>query len=514
MALDGIYTHYLIKELNESVEKTRVESIWLNGLVFVFSLYIQKHRYHLLINLNASMTSTYLTTSVPPKKDTSNFLNQLKKYLEGGILNTISQYKSDRVIEFNFTVYDFIYGPVERKLIFEAMGRHANLYLIQDGKIIDVYKKMFILEGRHLIPNATFEYFSSDKLDAKNYQFDPQNSPKDISNKYLGISLRLANYLHDTGRNPLDIDVTPTLSIEENKSYFFNIFKTQTRTFNQLSQALDARTTVQKDHKVLYRNFIQNQLKKLDKKNIQLIKQLDYAHEMILDKEKGDYIYGSGKNLKDTLHFIDDIELDPTISLSENAQKFYNNYQKSKRAMSFIAHEQEKVLVEKEIFENYLIELEFTDNDALNDFKEILGPYGFMKQDRKKPNPHKQKIKVFTTTIEDTTYFIGKNAHQNAHIVNQLGQPNDYWFHVKDAPGSHVLVRTPALSEKVLRTSAMLAAYYSPLRNSSSIPVNYTLFRNVRKISGKPASFVNIKDEKTIYIDIDNSIVDNILHNA
>ncbi|OAN17585.1 hypothetical protein A2I99_06755 [Acholeplasma laidlawii] len=98
--------------------------------------------------------------------------------------------------------------------------------------------------------------------------------------------------------------------------------------------------------------------------------------------------------------------------------------------------------------------------------------------------------------------------------MNQIGLANDYWFHVKDAPGSHILVRTPDLTEKVLRTSAMLAAYFSSQKASSSIPVNYTLFRFVSKIGGKPASFVKIKNEKTIYIDIDQTIVYNLLQNA
>jgi len=514
MALDGIYTHYLIKELNESIENTRVESIWLNGLMFVFSLYIQKQRHHLIINLNASFTSTYLTKLAPPKKDNSTFLGQLKKYLEGGILNNITQYKSDRVIEFNFTVYDYIYGPVKRKLIFEAMGRHANLYLIEDGKIIDLYKKMFVLEGRHLIPNATFSYFLSDKQDASQYVFDPLLSPKDITNKYLGISLRLAKYLHQTGKHPFKLDVSPTLSPKENKSYFFNIFETPTLSFNFLSEALDSRVMDFKDHKTVYKSFIQNQLKKLDKKQIQLTKQLESAKDMLLDKEKGDYIYSSGLNLKQTLSYIGDIPLDDTVNLTKNAQKFYNRYQKGKRAIDFLEPEIQKVRSEKEVFENYLIELQLTDNDSLNDFKEILEPYGFMKQKNKKHRPTKHKVKLLTISLDDTLYFIGKNAHQNAHLVNQLGQSNDYWFHVKDAPGSHVLVRTFELTEKVLRTAAMLAAHFSSINTSSSIPVNYTLFRYVSKIGGRPASFVKIKNEKTIYIDIDNEIIDNILQNA
>ncbi len=514
MALDGIYTHYLIKELNQSVENTRVESIWLNGLMFVFSLYAQKQRHHLIINLNASFTSTYLTKSAPPKKDNSNFLGQLKKYLEGGILNSINQYKSDRVIEFNFTVYDFIYGPVQRKLIFEAMGRHANLYLIEDHKIVDLYKKMFVLDGRHLIPNATFSYFLSDKLDAQNYTFDAILTPKAITETYLGISLRLAKYLSETGKHPLKLDLAPTLSLKDNKSYFFNIFEGPTQKYNTLSEALDARQMDLKDHRSVYKTFIQNQIKKLEKKHIQLVKQLENAHEMLTEKIKGDLIYSSGKNLTDHFKYIGDIELDYTLTLSKNAQNFYNKYQKGKRAISYLEPEIDKVLSEKEIFEYYLVELQLTDIDALNDFKEILEPFGFFKQKVKKSRPTKHKVKLLTLNIDETTYFIGKNAHQNAHLVSQLGQSNDYWFHVKDAPGSHVLVRTPDLTEKVLRTAAMLAAYFSSQKESSSIPINYTLFRNVSKISGKPASFVKIKNEKTIYIDIDNEIVDNLLHNA
>lgn len=514
MALDGIYTQYLIKELNESTQNTRVESIWLDGLRFVFSLYKQKQRHFLIINLNASFTSFYLTNNPPEKKDTSQFLSQLKKNLEGGILNNITQYKSDRVIEFHFTVYDFIYGPTNRKLIFEAMGRHANLYLIENDKIIDLYKRMFVLDGRHLIPNATFEYFLSDKLDAIDYQFDPFLSPKDMTQKYLGISLRLAKYLHQTGKHPYEIPIHPTLSIKDNKSYFFNIFEGDTKSFDTLSEALDARKISLKDHKSIYKSFIQNHLKKLDKKYNQLTKQKFDAENLLLDKAKGDYIYSRGKDLQSKLKFIDDIPLDERKTLSQNAQKFYDNYAKGKRAIKYLETALTEVLDEKEVFNHYLSELQLTDTKDLDDFKQILEPYGFLKQKKQRSKQKPSKINLLTIHQDHATYIIGKNTHQNAYLINHVGQPNDYWFHVKDAPGSHVFVKTNDLNEKVLRTSAMLAAYFSSLSASSSIPVNYTLFKHVRKISGKPASFVKISQEKTIYIDIDNETINNLLDNA
>ncbi|WP_025725171.1 Rqc2 family fibronectin-binding protein [Acholeplasma granularum] len=514
MALDGIYTYFLVKELNETISNTRVESISLDGLIFSFSLYKQKVRSHLAINLNASYSSLYLTKQNIQKKDTSNFLYQLKRYLEGGILNSIVQYKSDRVVELYFTVYDFIHGPIKRKLIFEAMGRHSNLYLIEDNKIIDVYKKMFVLEGRHLIPNAQFEYFSSDKIDARNYQFDPLISPKDLTLKYLGISLRLAKYLNQNDIHPFDINVEPTLSLDENKSYFFNIFEGKTIKYSTLSEALENRIMASKDLKSPYKNFISNQLKRIDKKQVQLKQQLEQAEYMIDDKLKGDHIYASGLDLNSKLGWVDHIALDETISLSDNAQNYYKSYHKGKRAINYINQELDKVYIEKQIFDNFMHELELTDANDLNDFKMLLIPFGYLKQKPSKNQKHNHKIKVLTVKDETSTYIIGKNALQNAHIINNLANSNDYWFHVKDAPGSHVLVRTQNLNEKVIRTAAILAAYFSSLNQSSSIPVNYTLFKYVSKIGGRPASFVKIKNEKTIFIDILVDDVNKLIENA
>src|SRR5690606_7130373 len=130
--------------------------------------------------------------------------------LTGGILKEITQFSSDRVLIFKFTVYDFILGPIEKTLIFEAMGRHSNLILLEDNKIIDLYKRMFVLDGRHMVPNATYEFFKTEKFDASTYEFNPLLTPKEISEKYLGISLRLAKYLAEHPVKPYAINIEPT----------------------------------------------------------------------------------------------------------------------------------------------------------------------------------------------------------------------------------------------------------------------------------------------------------------
>src|SRR5690606_19546933 len=177
--------------------------------------------------------------------------------------------------------------------------------------------------------------------------------------------------------------------------------------------------------------------------------------------------------------------------------------------------ELKNVLEQKEIYLNFQAELELAGKQELNDFKELLIPFGYLKQSTKNSSKQtKHKIELQTIKDETAVYIIGKNALQNGKIINDLGHKDDYWFHVKDAPGSHILVKTQSLTEPIIRKAAMLAAYFSTLKESSSIPVNYTLFRNVSKISGKPASLVKIKNEKTIFIDIDKDLIESILKSA
>lgn len=511
MALDGIFVHHLTKELHLNLFKSRLETIHENGVYIIFKCYLNKERKHLIFNLSASFASCYLDDNIPVKTTPSNFTNQLKRYLEGGIIESISQYKSDRVILFDFTVYDYIEGPKKRTLIFEAMGKHANLILLEDGKIIDCYKRMFVLEGRHLVPNAMFEFFKDQKMDATDYEYNPLLSPKEISQTYQGISLRLAKYLYEHPIHPYEIEVKPTLSLVENKAYFFNIFEGETKYFQTLSHALSHRKMETNNEKQPYLKFIKDQLKKIDKKEANLLKQRDDATQNLALKEFADYIYQTQTDLTLKLPHIDHIELDPKKTLSQNAQLFYKLYQKAKRSEEYIVRELEYVYQERDIFQTFLSELELSDGKDIQDFKEMLIPYGFGRQ-QKAHKTIKHKVQIQTIHDEDATYFIGKNSLQNGHILKEIAHPKDYWFHLKDGSGSHVVVRCTELSEKIIRKAAMLAAYFSSFRHSSSIPILYTLVKYLSKVPGKPDSFVRVKNEKTIFIDIDEDLIKKYLN--
>ena len=106
--------------------------------------------------------------------------------------------------------------------------------------------------------------------------------------------------------------------------------------------------------------------------------------------------------------------------------------------------------------------------------------------------------------------MVGKNNVQNEYITHQSARGNDLWFHVKDSPGSHILIKNPTNTEEEIRTAAILAAYYSPYQTSSSVAVNYTLARYVKKIPGKRNCFVTFTNEKTIYIDPDIDFINKL----
>ena len=130
----------------------------------------------------------------------------------------------------------------------------------------------------------------------------------------------------------------------------------------------------------------------------------------------------------------------------------------------------------------------------------------------------KQKIKKAKRKKKPNyeTYFdeegieilVGKNNLQNAYITHKIAKHNEIWFHVKEAPGSHVIVRkTLPLSETTIRTAASLASYFSKLKNSNSVPVDYVEVRYIKKVPGKINSFVTYKNNKTIYIDPDEDFI-------
>ena len=121
------------------------------------------------------------------------------------------------------------------------------------------------------------------------------------------------------------------------------------------------------------------------------------------------------------------------------------------------------------------------------------------------PKKKQEEPKFLKIPFNEKFIYVGKNNIQNDYITFKKAGRVDTWFHVKDLHGAHVVITTSHPSEEEIRLCAQLAAYYSRARESSSIPVNYTLIKHIKKIPGSKIGLVSMSEYNTIYIDIDEN---------
>jgi len=208
------------------------------------------------------------------------------------------------------------------------------------------------------------------------------------------------------------------------------------------------------------------------------------------------------------------IPLEANLTPNENAQKYFKKYSKA-RVGSEKTLEQSKITMEEiKYLESIKNSLDGSDNPQdLQDIRWELEEAGYAKA-----RPQKNNNKVKTTAqseplavaIEDYKILIGKNNKQNDYVTFKLGKNEDLWLHVKDIPGSHVIIKNPdkkEIPQKIFDTAANLAAYYSKGRYSAQVPVDYTLRKNVKKPGGSKPGMVIYEHQKTIYITPDEEKV-------
>ncbi|MBU1093398.1 MAG: NFACT family protein [Firmicutes bacterium] len=521
MVFDGFFIYHIILELNSQLEKSRLEKIYQTSeFSFVFVFYHRGQRLLMNLDLSSHNFGVHLTHKKTESSENSQFLSILKKNLEGSILQNIIQHETDRVIIFNFAIHDFLDGQVNKQLIFEAMGKHSNLLLVQDGLIVDTFKKMFFAEGRQLLPQATFEFFPTTKKSFHSIDYSKVFSYKDLVDQYMGLSPFLARYLVDHPVQLLEIKLNPTRNLKDGKDYIFDIFEDDSlkKHFSTISEMMDEKEEKHSHTLSPHEIFIDKQLKKYQVKKEQFLELLEQAKIKLEYKAKGDLVYQSQLPLDQKQSSIEvygtQLLLDPTKTLNENAQYFFKGYQKAKRTIENIKtqNNQNEELIS--LFNEFKTYLDLSSGDNIKDFEADLLPFGYKTKQKMPKKKQEKKPNIFILTDDNLHYYIGKNSLQNEYITHHVANKEDYWFHVKDFPGSHVVVDTKVLNEAIIRKASMLAAHFSSLKYSSSIAVDYTQIKHIKKIPGKPGYQVNYKNHQTIYIDIDETKIANYLKNV
>jgi len=194
------------------------------------------------------------------------------------------------------------------------------------------------------------------------------------------------------------------------------------------------------------------------------------------------------------------IPLDPKLSIKQNANKYYSIYQKKRKGKAYIEEQIEIAKQELNYFEAISEQLAIADYSDALDIRDELFNYGYLKKSVSR-NKKKKKVSLYQIQVDGYLITFGKNNLQNSFLSFDYAHSRDTWFHAKQYHGSHVVVNTDQPNEKIIRICANLAAYYSKGRYSSSVPVDYCLVKDLKKIKGAKPGFVSFRNYKTIYID-------------
>ena len=529
MALDGITLYkekedldkYLPIRINRIAETSKTE--------IVFNVHASNVRTNLVMSFHSNYNHICLSDrNYTTFNDPSTFVMVLRKYLLNGYIYQIDQSDYDRYLLMHIKARNEFYDDKEYILSVELMGKYANLILVDEqNKIIDALKKIPPYENtrRTILPGALFtlpdKQNKQDPFNPASIDFEeslvkqlqgfskllekevryrmPQQSFEDIM-----AEIRNSDSLYLTKTDDsYEFHVIPLTHLE--KPYIkMNIEEG----FDEIYYEDDEKERIKNIADDLYK-VVKRQIKhystKIDKLNISL----EEALNLETDKENGDLLYMSDKlDMKGLKEIeIEDYEgnkrvirLDPKLSVKANANRYYQTYQKKRKGQSYIREQIEIAENELTYFESLNEQLSLANYSDALDIKEELNKYGYLKKNTSK-NKKKKKVNLYQTKVDDYLITFGKNNIQNAYLSFEYAHSNYTWFHAKGFHGSHVVVNTDKPNEKIIRTCANLAAYYSKGRYSSSVPVDYCLVKDLKKVKGAKPGFVTIRNYKTIYVD-------------
>ena len=190
------------------------------------------------------------------------------------------------------------------------------------------------------------------------------------------------------------------------------------------------------------------------------------------------------------------IPLDPTLTPQENSKKYFDRYQKLKRTQEALEIQISDTSSEIEHLESISNALDIaTEESDLSQIKEELTEYGYIKRHygNKKGAKMQTKAKPFHYVSSDGyDIYVGKNNYQNDELTFKFATGNDWWFHAKKMPGSHVIVKTKdgTLPDRTFEEAGNLAAYYSKGRTAPKVEIDYLQKKNVKKPAGAKPGFV------------------------
>lgn len=264
--------------------------------------------------------------------------------------------------------------------------------------------------------------------------------------------------------------------------------------------------------------LLNTNIDRASKKLIIQKKTLDDAKGKEKHKMSGDLImsnlYRINQGDKETVleNFYDNsypkikIQLDPQLSPAQNAQRYYKKYQKAKNAEIEVTKQLEVSKNELEYLESTLNAVEQSENESdLNQIRAELAEEGYLKRRSQKSIQRQAAASKPMHFISSDGFdiYVGRNNTQNDYLTLKFANSQDIWFHTKQIHGSHTIIKLGVdkdIPKRTMKEAAQLAAYYSKARNSTQVPVDYTVIKNVKKPNGAKPGMVIYDKYNTVYV--------------
>lgn len=294
------------------------------------------------------------------------------------------------------------------------------------------------------------------------------------------------------------------------------------RQFQTISEAIEFADTLkgirQPQEKQILARLIAAEITKLHRKTSVLQAELQEAANADDYRQKADilmaYLYqlpsGATEALLPNFYNTHEetslirIELDPEKPPIQNANSYYQKYNKLKRAQTSLTEQLSQARQEIVYLESLHLSLDHAQSpEDYHELRQELAASGYIRLPAKRRSFKQPLSTPLVYKLPDGfTAYVGKNNRQNDLLTIKQAKQDDIWLHTKDIPGSHVIIRTegrePAYD--TIKKAAQLAAYYSKARQSSNVPVDYTRRRYIKKPSGAKPGFVTYDHQNTVYV--------------
>ena len=549
MAFDGLFIHSLLNSVKPKIINGRLSKIYQpfeQDLVLTFRK--ERKNIQLLLSANAQYPRFYITSQTIANPDKApTFVMVLRKYLEGSVLKEIEQLGVDRIVNFNFSNRNELGDQVQLVLSLELMGRHSNviLYDQKSGHIIDLLKRINPDENRVrlLLPKAKYELpplisgINGFEITEKEFREKTMHSdPVDFASQIGGLDRddrqELTGYLEDdfsyssfkTFMDQFNKKGAFILKTPKNKRKIFpylpyHLNLTKESADPDINHALDEFYEYQSNQdwvrqkSAQIERLIKNEYKKLTKKIVKLKKQLEQAENSEGYRIQGEILNANLSQVKPGMaevslpNYYDNnrplkIKLDVALSPARNAQKYFTKYKKLRDS---IKHVKEQISIAQDnldYFDSVQTAIDNAEPQDIDQITEELMNQGYLK----KPQKPKRKKKITEKNLNKfrissgKTVLVGKNNLQNDWLTLKKANKTDIWFHVKNIPGSHVILQSAEATDEDIRETAEIAAYFCKAKNSAHVQVDYVQDKRVKKPNGAKPGFVIYTGQNSIEV--------------